>query len=118
MENNFCRLCFSSNNIQRHHSVFKSQVKSLAHCKMNYIYLCEACHSKLHKNKGGELDLKVKMMFQNKLEEKLLKRYITYDEVKEILDISDTATHKLVEDLVKYKEGYLREDLINACMGR
>lgn len=69
------------------------------------------------RHKGGELDQKVKMIFQNKLEEKLLRHYITYDEVKEILDISDTATHKLLDGLVRYKEGYEREELISACMG-
>lgn len=114
----FCALCFSSKDMQKHHATFQSEVRSLSHCKMNYIYLCAKCHTELHKHKGGELDQKVKMMFQNRLEEKLLKHYITHDEVKEILNISDTATDKLLSDLVRYKEGYSREDLINKCMGR
>ncbi|MDU3410159.1 hypothetical protein [Clostridium sp.] len=114
----FCALCYSSKDIEKHHSVFKSEVRSLSHCKMNYIYLCHCCHTNLHRHKGGELDQKVKMMFQNRLEEKVLKHYITYDEIKEILDISDTATHNLAHNMVRYKEGFSRENLINTCIGR
>lgn len=117
-EGSFCALCFSNDEIEQHHSVFKSQVRELAHCRLNYIYLCHSCHKELHRNKGGKLDTKVKMMFQNKLEKKFLKRYISFDEVKGVLDISKSATTKLVGGLIRYKEGYKRNDLINKCIGR
>lgn len=111
-----CPLCFSDKNIQRHHMVFQSQVKELAHCKLNFIYVCRACHVKIHK-KDSELDEEVKLKFRNKIELKFLKRYLTYEEVKSVLEISNTATKKLLKGLVVYKEGYKREDIINRCMG-
>lgn len=112
-----CTVCGSPKKVQDHHIIFKSKVKALARCKLNIVPLCEKCHSFLHSKKGEELDRKMKLIFLNRIEIKFLKRYIKFEEIKEALDISDTATHKLTDCMVRYKEGYKREELIRRCMG-
>lgn len=112
----FCELCYSDYDVQLHHAVFKSELKELSHCRLNHVYLCKECHKKLHKNKGGELDKKVKLIFCNRLESKILKKYITFNEIKLILGISNNATKKIVKDLIRYKEGFKREEIINICI--
>lgn len=116
-EGYFCANCCSSKNIEKHHAVHRKENRMLIHCKLNYVYLCKRCHSFLHSKRGKDLDKKVKLVFLNRIEQRFLKEYINFKEIKEVLGISDTATHKLTDCLVRYKEGFKREDLIRICMG-
>lgn len=116
-EGYFCANCYSSKNIQEHHAVHKKENRALIHCRLNYVYLCKRCHSFLHSKKGKDLDRKIKLIFLNRIERRFLKQYIKFEEIKEILEISDTATHRLTDCMVRYKEGYKREELIKRCMG-
>ena len=85
---------------------------------INLISLCQICHAKVHRGKESkELNHKLRLQFQNKLEILLDKEYLTEKEINDVLKISQTALRGLLKTLVVYKEGYKREDVIRACMG-
>ena len=39
-EIHWCEVCGTSYNVERHHIMFRSEVKALENCKLNYSYLC------------------------------------------------------------------------------
>ena len=103
-----------------HHIVFRSQCKPLEHCKLNQIYLCQEHHrgtKGVHGKQGHQLDQKLKLSFQNKLEMLWDKQYLTREEIKEVLQISDKALDRLLKTVRKSKDKYIRESVIRACMG-
>lgn len=105
---------------EKHHIVFRSQVKQLENCKLNHIYLCAECHrgtNGVHGKNGHELDRKLKLQFQNKLEFLFSKEYLTKKDIKEILGIKDNAVDSLCKLMKQEKGMFIREDVIRACMG-
>ena len=116
IEYEYCVNC-GRDAIDQHHCVFKSKVPALRKCKHNLVYLCRECHYEIH-HKSGKLDLKMKLRFQNYLESQWLKNSLTYDEIKETLDITDSNMRRLLKTCITDKEGkYKREDVIRTCMG-
>lgn len=112
-----CELCGVKEANQRHHKVFRSKVKALEHCDRNLANICYECHYKIHHNKGRDLDLKLKLSFQNELEMLFDKEYLTYEDIKEVLQISDRCMKGLLKTIQYTKDGYKREDVIMVCMG-
>lgn len=105
---------------EKHHIVFRSQVKQLENCKLNHIYLCAECHrgtNGVHGKNGHELDRKLKLQFQNKLEFLFSKEYLTKKDIKEILGIKDNAVDSLCKLMKQEKGMFNRDDVIRACMG-
>ena len=54
---------------ERHHIIPRSHCRALIHCEKNLVVLCPRCHrgrNGVHQNR--ELDLKLKLEFQNELE--------------------------------------------------
>lgn len=103
-----------------HHIVFKSQVKQLENCKLNHIYLCANCYrgtKGVHGKNGHELDKKLKLQFQNKLEILFIKNHLNRSDIKSALVIKDNALDKLLKTLQVKEDKYIREDVIRACMG-
>lgn len=47
----------------------------------------------------------------------LLKKYFTFDEIKDFLGISKNSTEKLLKNVNSCKGYYSRDDIIKACMG-
>lgn len=103
-----------------HHMVFRSQVKQLENCKLNHIYLCAECHrgtKGVHGKEGHNLDRKLKLQFQNKLEFLFAKQYLSRKDIKETLGIKDNAVDSLCKLMKQEKGMFAREDLIRTCMG-
>ena len=119
-EIHFCRECGTSYNVECHHIMFRSEVKALEHCKLNYAYLCSVDHRGTygpHGSKGAALNRKLKLEFQNKLEMLLDKQHLTKEEINEALHISNKALNRLLKTLNLQKGKFIREDVIRACMG-
>lgn len=115
----FCKEC-GNPYTESHHVVFRSEVKPLEHCKLNLVDLCIEHHKGtygVHGSKGAKLNRKLKLEFQNKLEILFDKEYLTREEIKDVLDISDKPLNRLLKPLVLQKGKYVREDVIRACMG-
>lgn len=114
-----CFICASSNT-ELHHIVKRSQSKSLINCKLNLVELCPAHHRGergVHGKYGHELDLRLKRKFQNKLNELFYEDYITSTQIFERLGIDINSVNRLTKSLKLYEQGYLKEDVIRACLG-
>ena len=59
----------------------------------------------------------LKLELQNKLEFLFDKEYLTREEIKEVLKISNKPLDRLLKPIVMKKGLYEREDVIRACMG-
>ena len=115
-----CYVC-GNPNVELHHICFRSKVPSLTNCVLNHVYLCPEHHRGTyspHGKYGHELDIKLKLEFQNKLEILFDKEYLTEEEIKQTLGISDRALKRLLKTLKKEKDGtYNRTSVIISCMG-
>lgn len=113
-----CPIC-GQRATELHHIMFKSQMKQLENCELNFIYLCPDCHrgtNGVHGKNGHKLDKKFKLMFQNKLEILFVKDKLTRTDIKDALGIKDKPTDSLCK-LIKSEKGiFNREDVIRACM--
>lgn len=49
--NGRCALCFTTQNLQYHHILYRSERKDLIDEASNGIILCLTCHTKIHSNK-------------------------------------------------------------------
>ena len=118
MEYRECELCKLRPASEVHHIIYRSHCKALIKSNLNLISLCQQCHAKIHRGKESkELNKKLRLQFQNKLEILFDKEYLTEEEINDVLKISQTALKGLLKTLMTYKEGYKREDVIRACMG-
>ena len=118
MEYRECELCKLRPASEIHHIIYRSHCKALIKSDINLIPLCQICHSKVHRGKESkELNHKLRLQFQNKLEILFDKEYLTEKDINDVLKISQTALKGLLKTLTVYKEGYKREDVIRACMG-
>ena len=118
MEYRECELCKLRPASEIHHIIYRSHCKALIKSNLNLISLCQQCHAKIHRGKESkELNKKLRLQFQNKLEILFDKQYLTEEEINDVLKISQTALKGLLKTLTVYKEGYKREDVIRACMG-
>ena len=115
-----CKICGTSYNVEKHHIMFRSEVKALEHCELNLVYLCSEHHKGTHGphgSKGSSLNRKLKLGFQNKLEMFWYKPYLNKEDIQEVLGISENALNKLLKTLRAVNQEYVREDVIRACMG-
>ncbi len=121
MEYKHCENCGSTKQLEKHHRIFKSRCKPLAHCKYNMVYLCSDCHRNkpyaVHNKHGHELDMKLKLQFQNWLEETFYQERYTLDEIRKKLDISQNAARSLSKLIDIDKGAYTRGNIIRAAMG-
>ena len=118
MEYRECELCKLRPASEIHHIIYRSHCKALIKSNLNLISLCQQCHAKIHRGKESkELNKKLRLQFQNKLEILFDKQYLTEEEINDVLKISQTALKGLLKTLTVYKEGYEREDVIRVCMG-
>ena len=60
-DNYSCRLCGSTNWIQLHHIIYRSQRKDLINDVNNCIMLCDVCHRLVHSNKKNWQPILIKM---------------------------------------------------------
>ncbi|WP_308779612.1 hypothetical protein [uncultured Clostridium sp.] len=115
----YCKVCGTSYGIESHHIVKRSQNANLVNCKLNLIDLCYIHHRDhkkgVHFNK--ELDRKLKLELQNKLENLFDKDYLTKEEINKILQISEKALNRLIKTLQLHNDKYVKEDVIKVCMG-
>ena len=118
MEYRKCELCKLRPASEIHHIIYRSHCKALIKSDINLIPLCQQCHAKIHRGKESkELNHKLRLQFQNKLEILFDKEYLTEKEINDVLKISQTALKGLLKTLTVYKEGYKREDVIRVCCG-
>lgn len=119
-EIHWCEVCGTSYNVELHHIMFRSEVKPLERCRLNFAYLCSEHHRGTygpHGSKGTYLNLKLKIRFQNTLEGKWLKEYLTKEEINEVLEIADKPLNRLLKPLTLQNGKYVREEVIRQCMG-
>ena len=119
-EIHWCEVCGTSYGVERHHIMFRSEVKALENCKLNYSYLCPEHHRGtfgVHGSRGAALNKKLKLNFQNELERSWLKEYLTKEEINDVLRISEIALTRLLKTIKVTKLGYERESVIRACLG-
>lgn len=115
---NYCKIC-GNPYVELHHVIYRSENKNLENCKLNFVYLCQEHHRGtfgVHGSKGAELNRKLKLEFQNKLEILWDKQYLTREDIKEVLQINDKALNRLLKTLSLQKDKYVREEVIRACM--
>lgn len=114
-----CYLCKKDYSYtETHHIVLRSECKPLVNCEMNKVELCKYCHDFIHHDSRGYKKLKeLKLEFQNKLEMLFDKEYLSKEEIKEVLMISNKPLENLLKSLVMHSGLYEREDVIRACMG-
>lgn len=115
----FCKVCGTSYGVELHHRVYRSECKPLENCKLNHVYLCNKHHRDhkvgVHFNK--KFDNEIKLEFQNWLKILFNKPYLTREEIKEVLDISDKTLNSLLKTVERHKDKYVREEVIRQCMG-
>ena len=115
---NYCKVC-GNPYTEAHHIVFRSEVKALECCELNLVALCIDHHKGtygVHGSKGAALNRKLKLEFQNKLEELWDKQHLTREEINEVLQIDEKALNRLLKRLSLQKDKYIKEDVIRACM--
>ncbi|CAI3547942.1 hypothetical protein [Clostridium neonatale] len=113
-----CKNCGAFGRITEHHKIKRSKQTALIKCKNNLIDLCDQCHYVIHHSPAGhKLDINIQLSFQNFLETRFLKEFISREEVKEVLEITDRETNRLLKTLMQHNGLYVREDLIRCCMG-
>ena len=119
MEYRECELCKLRPASEVHHIIYRSHCKALIKSDINLIPLCQICHAKVHRGKESkELNKKLRLQFQNKLEILFDKEYLTEEEINDVLKISQTALKGLLKTLTVYKGNlYKREEVIRTCMG-
>ena len=119
MEYRECELCKLRPASEVHHIIYRSHCKALIKSNLNLISLCQQCHAKIHRGKESkELNKKLRLQFQNKLEILFDKEYLTEEEINDVLKISQTALKGLLKTLTVYKGNlFKREDVIRICMG-
>ena len=119
MEYRECELCKLRPATEIHHIIYRSHCKALIKSNLNLISLCQQCHAKIHRGKESkELNKKLRLQFQNKLEMLFDKQYLTEEEINDVLKISQTALKGLLKTLTVYKGNlFKREDVIRVCMG-
>ena len=119
MEYRECELCKLRPASEVHHIIYRSHCKALIKSDINLISLCQICHAKVHRGKESkELNKKLRLQFQNKLEILFDKQYLTEEEINDVLKISQTALKGLLKTLTAYKGNlFKREDVIRVCMG-
>ena len=119
MEYRECELCKLRPASEIHHIIYRSHCKALIKSNLNLISVCQQCHAKIHRGKESkELNKKLRLQFQNKLEILFDKEYLTEEEINDVLKISQTALKGLLKTLTVYKGNlFKREDVIRACMG-
>ena len=118
MMNRYCKVC-GNPYTELHHIMFRSEVKTLEHCKLNLVNLCVEHHKGtygVHGSKGARLNRKLKLEFQNKLKELWDKRYLSREEINNVLQINDKALNRLLKRLSLQNDKYDKEDVIRACM--
>lgn len=114
-----CVVCKRPNS-ECHHIIYRSQCRPLEHCKKNIVYLCADHHRGTcgpHGKHGHKLDIKLKLEFQNWLEETFYQERYTLDEIRKKLDISQNAVRSLSKLMDIDKGAYTRENIIRAAMG-
>ena len=115
----WCSICGTSYSVQRHHIIFKSECKQLEFCKMDIVLLCNFHHNDhkegVHHNK--ELNRKLRLEFQNKLELLFDSEFLTETDIMNVLQISERATSRLCKTIKRTKGKFARENVIRSCMG-
>ena len=119
MEYRECELCKLRPASEVHHIIYRSHCKALIKSNLNLISLCQQCHAKIHRGKESkELNKKLRLQFQNKLEILFDKQYLTEKDINDVLKISQIALRGLLKTLTVYKGNlFKREDVIRVCMG-
>ena len=108
----YCKVC-GNPYTELHHIMFRSEVKTLEYCKLNLVNLCVEHHKGtygVHGSKGARLNRKLK------LEELWDKRYLSREEINNVLQINDKALNRLLKRLSLQNDKYDKEDVIRACM--
>lgn len=117
---NECIICGRPNS-HNHHVVFKSECKPLEHCQKNQVRLCYEHHQGtcgVHGKYGDELNIRLKLEFQEWLEEVFTKDKYSISEIQKKLGISQNTCRSLSKLLPIARGGmYLTEDIIRICMG-
>lgn len=116
-----CKNCGAIGYIESHHIVSRKQQPALIACKLNIKDLCLDCHrgtKGMHGKHPEDIQKRIKLGFQDYLNELFVKDILTIDEISKRLEINEKNTIKLVKLLYPVNGNeYKKEDVIRACMG-
>ena len=113
-----CYICETAEDTESHHIILRSECKPLEFCPINTVRVCNRCHDFMHHDSRGYKKLKeLKLEYQNKLEFLFDKKYLTREEIKEVLQIKDKPLDRLLKTLIPKKGLYERGEVILRCMG-
>ena len=114
----YCYVCGKTCNLELHHIIFRSKAPFLTNSILNHVYLCSEHHRGTfspHGKNGHELDVKLKLEFQNKLEMLFDKEYLTEDDIQQTLGISDRAMKSLSKTLTDPRNNHMVEIESGIC---
>lgn len=114
---NYCEVCGAP--AELHHVIFRSQAPYMANIKVNFKYLCSKHHrGNLSPHMKRAIDLKYKIQLQERLYKVFKdKEYYKANEIKELLETTESEINKLTKTLKVYKEGYKATEIIKHCLG-
>ena len=114
---NSCEIC--GGRAELHHCIFKSQSKLLIKVPANFKYLCPEHHrGDISPHHNILIDQKYKREVQNILLNKFSMKFcFTEEEIKDILEISESETDKIIKHLKRYKEGYKGTEIVFHLLG-
>ncbi len=111
-----CELC-GNKATETHHIVFKSQAKFMEDAPNNLIKLCLNHHKEVHGKDGRELDLKLKIAFQERLYKLFDREEYKECDIRQLLGIKQKDIKMMLKHMIMCKGRYRREDIIRTCMG-
>lgn len=114
-----CFVC-GNFNTEKHHIIKRSQSQALIKCELNLVELCPAHHrghNGVHGRNGRALDIMLREYLYKKLDLIFINEYITEEEIRDKLNITESSVKRLVKILTRHKNGYLKEDLLRSCFG-
>jgi hypothetical protein len=113
-----CYECESTNNLEDHHMVYRNQQYQMSGIGINKIKLCAMHHRGINgPHKCMETDRKYKLLFQQRLYQVFENDYYDQEQIRKLLHTNSKLVVRLTKNLHLYKEGYLKQDIISACMG-
>lgn len=114
---NSCKVC-GNPFTELHHIVFRSQCKHMINIDINFMYLCNEHH---RGNNSPHMSRKIDLKYKKQLQDKLLKlftnEYLSIEDIKNKLNITETNANKIVKTLRIYKSGYDKFEVVKLLMG-
>ena len=117
-----CFNCLTTNNLEDHHIIFRSQQPILVKSSINIIKLCSKCHrGNEGPHQSRKTDLKYKKALNKLLKNILTHEYSNFEEVQNVFGTNRKQTENLLKTVPRLiVDGRMRwhtESLIRIALG-